>query len=192
MIDTYIQAFFPAPAVVLKRPLRAFSLGHSFVLDSLANPFEVGGPHTARDLAQFVWVCERTFAECINALSRGDVGAEEIERWGAECSAVDFAEESSKAIDYQRGAIAIPRRWTEDGQGKTTGPKVPWQLAVFQAIRGESAITPDVENAIWDMPIGRATSYAAATAWASGDQSFVSEEEEKAMAILKEAEESNG
>lgn len=192
MLDSYVQAFFPPPAVVLNRPLRAFSLGHSFILDALQNPFETGGKHTAADLAQFVWVCSRPFAEAVNALSNADGDQwPDVQQWGEEAGAtLDFAEESAKAIAYQSNALSVPPRWSDPGAGKSSGPKVPWQLAVFQTIRGESAITPEVERAIWDMPIGRAISYAAAASWASGlDNSLMSEEEQRGLTILRKIEE---
>ena len=197
MLGNYVQAFFPPPAVVLNRRLRAFSLGHSFILDALGNPFEAGGKHTAADLAQFVWVCSRPFSEAVNALSSATSGEPESwppeKAWGEECGeSLDFAAESDKAIDYQAAALAVPKRWRDIGAGKSSGPKVPWQLAVFQTIRGESAITPEVEAAIWDMPIGRATSYAAAAAWASGDDSLMSEAEEEGLRVLQELEQAEG
>lgn len=187
MLDTYVQAFFPPPATVLKKQLRTFSLGHSFILEAIRNPFEVGGIYTIKELVQFVWVCSRTFDEAVSALANDDICKEELHEWHGQISGINFLDECTKAEEYKAAALAIPQRWKSDSEsGRRT--VIPWQIAVFQSVRGDGAVSTEIESNIWNMPLGRAIAYSTARAWANGDDSFVSEEDEQAAAALDEYE----
>jgi len=120
-------------------------------------------------------------------LANDEVCKDELHEWHGQISGINFLDECTKAEDYKAAALAIPQRWKQDDEtGRKTG--IPWQLAVFQSVRGDSAVTADVESHVWDMPLGRAIAYSTARAWANGDNSFLSEEDEQASRALDEFE----
>lgn len=185
MLPAYAKAFFSAPPVVFGKRLRPFSLGHSFLLEAIGNPVAMGEPYSPQDAAVFAKVCTMTFAEALAFLNDEDAARKEMERMGAKCGGADWLAECAKIDEYFRATFeCIPERWEQDGDKSEM--RVPVQLAFFQVLRGTAAITPELENAIWDMPYGRAAAYAAVAGWAKGDESLMSEKESDLYAKVLE------
>lgn len=156
--------------------MRPFSLGHSFLLEAIGNPVAMGEPYAVQDAAVFALVCSKPWGEALSLLNDLDAHKASVQAWGEECGGMDFKAECAKIDAYFQEALeCIPPRWEKDGA--KTDCKVPIQLAFFHILKGESAITPEVEAAIWNMPFGRASIYAAAAGWAKGDDTLMTEKE---------------
>jgi hypothetical protein len=189
MIDTFAKAFLTQPPVVFGRRLRAFSLGHSFALDCIGCPVAAGKPYSVQDAALFVAVCSGTAEEAFALLSGGEENERKMQEFGAACVGMDFQAEILKLEEYKRDADAVPTIWQDDGPRSSIG--TPWQLAIMDRLRGESALTPEVESALWNMPQAKAICYAAARNENNGRISIVSEEEQEGLRVLRELEEAN-
>lgn len=176
MLHAYAKAFFSEPPTVFGKRLRPFSLGHSYLLEAIGNPVAMGEPYAVQDAAVFALVCSHPWGEALALLNNWTAHRGSVEAWGAECAGANWQEECAKIDDYFRESMeCIPPRWEkDDAKGEC---KVPIQLAFFQILKGDSAVTPEVEASIWDMPFGRAAIYAAAAGWAKGDDSLMTEKE---------------
>lgn len=176
MLPSYAKAFFSQPPTVFGKRLRPFSLGHSFLLEAIGNPVAMCEPYAAQDAAVFALVCSLPWGEALALLNDWDAHKASVQSWGEECGGSDWAAECAKIDAYFQEALeCIPPRWDRDDA--KTECKVPIQLAFFHILKGDSAITPEVEAAIWDMPFGRAAVYSAAAGWAKGDDTLMTEKE---------------
>lgn len=170
MQDAYWKAFLAEPVTVLGVQLRPFSLGHSLLLDVYESPFCKGGAVTLTELVFAVWICSRKFQDAIDDIHK-DQFDKECRRWGRKCRRADFNREMEVFDQYVSEHSQCPRRWDTPGK-KSGGPRVPWQLAMFWNLcRGQ------IDESLWDLPLGRAIVYSATRLTSEGDQDFVSDEE---------------
>jgi hypothetical protein len=173
MIESYVQAFFDRPPVVLKRQLRAYSLGHDFILDAAGNPYASGvGPFGVDDFLLAVHVCTLTFAEAVEFYRNPTTL--DAAKWAEECGAVDWAEEARAFMEYLKAGRSVPpRKVSQDAKPH----KAPWQLCVAAAVCGQEAMTPERMGRIMDMPVREAILWNAVRRETLGDDSLLSEEE---------------
>jgi len=186
MIPAYAKAFFGERHTVFGLPLRPFSIGHSFLLEAIENPVAMGLPYSAQDAAVFAKVCSLPWVEALALLKDWQAQAANVEAWGAACAGMDIQAECAKVDAYFSEAMdCIPPRWEKERDKSEC--KVPIQLAFFLILKGEQAITPELEAVLWDTPIAKAAIYAAAAGWAKGDDSLMTEAELRLVDQLKDA-----
>lgn len=188
MIPAYAKAFFGERHTVFGLPLRPFSIGHSFLLEAIENPVAMGQPYSPQDAAVFAKVCSLPWVEALAFLKDWEAQSEAVQAWGASCAGMDIKAECAKVDAYFAEAMdCIPPRWEKDKDRSEC--KVPIQLAFFHILKGEQAITPDLEAQLWDTPFARAAIYAAAAGWAKGDDTLMTEKEVALVAELRQSQE---
>ena len=170
MQEAYQQAFLAAPVTVLGKRLRPFALGHSYLLEACERPFARGGEVAPAELVFAVWICSRSFEDCITGLRAGDT-ATKCRMWGFKNRKADYNREMDIFDAYIADHSEVPLRWEVPGK-QSSGPRVPWQIAMFWNL-----CSGRVDESLWDLPLGRAIVYSAARIASEGDDSLVSEDE---------------
>ena len=185
MQDAYAAIVLAESPVILGRRLLPFSLGHHFALRALGSPFVTGGKIEASDTVLAVWVCSHSWQALCDKLRmhRGDI-EKECKTWGRRASkdGMDVAAASTALAGYIAAHTNAPKRWSK---GDASGPRVPWELAVFWKLCSGDLSTSHRRD-LWDMPVPEAIAYVSAASYAAGDDSLVSEEEDEAARKLRE------
>jgi len=173
MLAQYVQAFYNRPPVVLNRQLRAYALGHDFLLDASGNPFAIGGEAvTMEHFPVAVHVCTLSFREAVE-FARNPASLD-VDKWAEECAGLDMRQEAERFTEYlTQGRTVPPRKISQGSQPH----RVPWQLVVASAICGSGPMTPNRMAEIMDMPVAEALVWNAARRESLGDDSAASEEE---------------
>jgi hypothetical protein len=168
----------PPQPYVMGLKLRPFCLGHSILFEAIESPFIVGGSVGLPDLSIAAWICSKTYEDGSAALLSADPSTSKaFKAWGRKWGKRgDFITELEAFKVYVDHYAAAPARW-ESEESKS---KVPWQWAVLNALSGGIA-NPDLHAKILNMPLNSAICQASSIGAANGDESLMTEEEERAI-----------
>lgn len=173
----------PQPRVLGLR-MRPLSLGHVHLLDLIRSPYVRGGDPTLSDLVLAAGICARTYKRGIRWLrwiERHPSAAAWL--WRIRCPLPRLVRDSRRMRYYLDAWSAVPehrREVSRDGQSHE-GPLHPWWLLLVVKL------APIVgHDAVWDLPIPRATAYASALGELSGADTYISEEREEQIRRVRQ------
>lgn len=150
-----INALVPLPFQVLGRKLKPFSIGHLVLLVWQESPFAkmLAGKRakvTKLDLANAVFICSRSFEQCLEDLDKTEI-IEELAQWGNDTADADFKERLHLFCQYLKHYYHWFDYWADGEPGVSSVPNVIWVLHTLQTSCGYS-----FEQAI-NTPFNRAT-----------------------------------
>ncbi len=175
----------PPTPVVMGVRLRPFSLGHSVLLEAVESPYMSDAQSVdSGDLALAVWICSHTYEDASAALNSDDPRIKKaFMRWGKRWSRRGvFLDELDTFTAYLNYYADAPTRWESDDSNEL---RVPWQWAMLNTLCGGVA-DPALHSRVLNMPLNSAICQACAIGAANGDESLMSEYEERAISELAE------
>ena len=195
MLPVYAAAFLPpAPPTILGVRLRLFSLGHAFILEAASNGYAPGveGDGSVGELLIALRVCSLDWTGA-REFCRAGMEPEAVKEWADDCNAESLTTASTALRAHVVASLQIPRRWKKEGaEGKA---RVPWPLQCLSALLDGGPMTPANVEAAWNTPVGEAFCLIAGRGAYQGDDSIMSEEDEKAreyLLALKQGEANGG
>lgn len=176
----WAQAILYEPPIVLSRRLRPFSPFHALMLQSVDNPFFIGGDCGAPDLILAVHVCAHGWADRFAVMA----DAAKAQEWGQTCEGVDWRDEVAAFRLYMDESWKLPERWKGGGDDSEARANSAYHLAVFGMRHlGMS------EDVAWDCPVARLVCYRECYAESeTGKSRLVTEDERFAIDSLKAGE----
>ena len=182
--DDYLKACIPEPYRILGQRLRPFSLGHSFVLNRMGNPFVVadsGRVPSLGDLYFAVWVCRQDYHSVLKGLHNGTF-VKDI-KW---LKLVSFLRNTELAkirmAQYIIAAGKPPNIWQSSSKDskKMTMPYLLWLKFCMMSKLGYTS--RDVMN----LPLSEAVWLSIAYSESEGGASFQTDREAELIKIAKQ------
>ena len=184
MLPVYAAAFLPpSPPTILGVRLRPFSLGHAFILDAAGNGYAPGvdGDGSVGELLVALRVCSLDWTAA-REFCREGMDPEAVKAWADACNAESLTSAAGALRSHVVGSLTIPKRWKKDGAESKA--RVPWPLQCLAALLDGGPMTPANVEAAWNTHVGEAFCLIAGRGAYQGDDSIMSEEDEKAREIL--------
>lgn len=147
----FIRAAVPEPFRILGKKLTPYTVGHEILFQKWDVAYSVEHPSEPNfsDLILGVFICSRTFSECVRDLQSPFASAR-LWAWGKWCGRFDIDEKSalfSKYIQFE-----IPKLIPKPGNGRL---KTPWILGILTALqfecgmKSEEALNEPLALALW-------------------------------------------
>lgn len=155
--SSFLRALVPEPYTVLGRKLKPFSIGHEILLERFGSHYALTSEKAPgySDLILSVFICSRTFEECLSDLAHKRCGLR-LRAWGWYCGSFDVWEAKRFFARYIAEHATWPKKfWVEkDISSKRSGAPFVQALKVrLQKDMGYSeseALNAPYSVALWN------------------------------------------
>jgi hypothetical protein len=162
-IESYVRATLPEPYTILGLRLKAFCLGHYFLMRRFDCAFSDDNPEGrggVADLLLGLCICSRTYQEFLEFIE--DPGAFEgwLNHWGREVKRAIKRDKHFNMFEkflsfrrYMNEGTQVPKYWEGDNSGEAASSGAHWSQSVLLVLTGELGYS---QNEALNLPLSKA------------------------------------